>query len=501
MSDLGLLDQAMFKLEVAGMSPMYMCGAFILEAANSPYPLNPGIIADHLAACMEEVPLMRKRLVQDPLKLGNLRLVDDADFKVRNHISCTVLDPPGGYDELMEALGEFSGRRMDLSRPLWHFEIVDGLADDQIAVVAHIHHAIMDGMEGMRIVEAMLSDRPVPGRKPRKQAWRPTAVPTPVSLLGGAVVENLRRLYIEAPMITWKNAGPILHSFSEQVSKRISAAVTPGKESGKDTVKVHKTSLNVAPISSRRTVACLELPLNEVSSLRRTFNCSINDLALLFNSFALEHYFAGIGEKIDFDIIAGMPMDVRTEGDASAGNALALARVNLRNTVAGIRKRLQAISDETALIKRTSRPAKTPVKARSGIDYKALSTLFSPLMLDAMIYGFVRFNLAEKATFFNLGISNLPGKQVPSYLAGAKIRSLIPLAPPADSLALTITVTSTDKHLIFTYHGCAETIRDKALFVEGARRAFRLLKRAARQGRKSTAAKTGAKKVKKSARQ
>lgn len=481
MSELGLLDQAMFKLEQAGMSPMYMCGAFILDTADAPYPVSAEALADHVAACMEEVPLMRQRLVQDPLKLGNLRLVDDPDFEVRKHITCSALESPGGYDQLMAALGEFSARRLDLTAPLWHFEIVEGLEDGRIALAAHIHHTIMDGMEGLRVLQNMFSEEPLPPRKPRKHNRHPASAPTRFNLVGGALLENMKRLYLQLPAFTWNNAGAILHGLSDQVSKSVSRIRGAGQGDGGKSLKVRKTSLNVAPLSGRRTVSCLELPLDEVRALARTFDCSINDLVLLFSSFALEHYFAAIAEEIDFDLVAGMPVNIRAEDDTSAGNALYLARVNLHNTITGIRSRLQAIRDETTVVKRGATPTKKSGEKTSRVDYQALGALFSPLLLDAMLYGIVRLNLLDKAAFVNVGISNLPGNQIPAYFASARVHSLIPMAPPADSLALTICATSTDACLVLSFHGCAETIRDSELFAAGARGAFQSLKRASRQ--------------------
>ena len=483
MSELGLLDQAMFKLEVAGMSPMYMCGAFILETADSPYPVDSAILADHVAACMEEIPLMRRRLVQDPLGIGNLQLVEDPQFDVRNHISCTSLEAPGDYKALMAKLGEFSGRRLDLDRPLWQFEIIDGLKGGRIAIAAHIHHTIMDGKEGLRVIAAMLSDKPAAGRKPRKQSRHRRVPRGPISLVGDALRENLRRLYIEAPRVAWRNAGPIARAGFRALSKRVSAR--DQRAVGKS-VKVHRTSLNVAPISARRVVSCLELPLAEVKTLHRAFDCSINDLVLLFSSCALEYYFARIGEAVDFDLIAGMPVDVRAKDDTSAGNALSLARVSLHNTIGDIRERLRAIHDETAAIKKTVRHTGDTAGTEPEIDLKGLESLVGPVLLDAASRAIVKFNLLDKATFINLGISNVPGNQIPPYCAGARVRTLIPLAPPMDSLALAITVTSTSDHLVLTYHGCAETLGDTELLVEGARRAFQSLQKASprRPGRK-----------------
>jgi len=494
MKELGFFDQAMLKLEAAGMSPIYMCGAFILETAGSPYPVDGKVIADHLAACMEEIPLMRQRLIQDPLKLGSLRLVEDPDFAVRNHVSQTELEAPGGYEELTMALAAVSSQHIELTRPLWQFQVISGLAGRQIAVAAHIHHAIMDGMSGMRMMGRMFSHKPVRGRKPRAKNWKADPLPTPIDLLGGTLTEALRRLYIRTPAFGWHNAGPVLQTLREQVSAAVNKATTTDRQPTRKPTTVHKTSLNAAQISPARTVSYVELPLDEVKALTKAFDCSINDLALLFGSFALEHYFAGIGEKIDFDLIAGMPIDVRSGDDAAGGNALSFARVNLHNRIVTARARLKAISGETVAIKRSARPAGHPGKPAAGIDFKALSAIVSPLLMDVLASGVVRLRLMDRLPLMNVGISNVPGHLIPPYLAGARIRSLIALAPPADYLALTITVTSTDRYLIFGFHGCADTISETQPFLEGTRRAFRSLKNSAARAkvRKSNVRRPGA---------
>src|SRR5450631_3113665 len=112
MTKLSLFDQLFYKIEKAGLPPMYMAGAMIIDPAQSPHKLTPKIIADHLAARMEAIPLMRKMIVQDSLAIGSVRLVDDPKFAVRNHIYITQLPEPGGYKELTERLGHFSERRI-----------------------------------------------------------------------------------------------------------------------------------------------------------------------------------------------------------------------------------------------------------------------------------------------------------------------------------------------------------------------------------------------------
>jgi len=493
MRRLGLLDQMMFKMEEGGMPRMYMCGAMVLDPTDSPYPVDSQIIADHLAACMEEIPLMRQRLVQDPLKLGDLRLADDPDFDVHNHITRSTVAAPGGYKELTEALGKFSTRGMDLNRPLWQCEVMDGLENGHIAVATHIHHAILDAKGAQQVMGSLFGQEPVPGRTPRDKAWPAHPDPSPISLLGGALLENMERLYIRAPRFLLNNAVPMVKALSDELSKRLPIAEAPRVSPDQSPVRAHKTSLNVAPISTKRAVAYLQLPLGDIKAIRRRFGCSINDLALLLSSCALQHYFACIDEPIDFDLIAGMPIDLRAQDDTSVGNVLAFSRVNLHNTIDDIRERLGAIANDTAAIKQSTKPAPSRENDGAGVDFGALGSLFSPLVLDATIFGITRLNLMDKTTLVNVTVANVPGSQAPLYIAGARLHSQVPMGPCTDSLALNITVGSTNEHLAFGFHGCARTIRDKELLVEGVNLAFRALKRISQPRRRAAIGKAIAK--------
>ena len=60
MTKLSLMDQVFYKLETGGISPVYMGGGMILDPGDSPYPLDGKSLADHLAACLEQVPANRR---------------------------------------------------------------------------------------------------------------------------------------------------------------------------------------------------------------------------------------------------------------------------------------------------------------------------------------------------------------------------------------------------------------------------------------------------------
>lgn len=476
MNKLSPLDQIFYLLDMSGM-PVMMCGAMIVDPTDSPYPLDGKILADHIAARMEKIPLMRQKVAQDVLKIGNMKLVDDPGFDVKNHISIARLKQPGGYKELTEHLGEFSAQRLDLSRPLWQYEVIEGLEGGRFAVAIHIHHCILDGVGATEALGSVWDTKPVPAEQPSSGAWQVKEGPTPFSLLWDAVNENAERMYVNTPAFLLKSSSSLLNLLVKKLAANPDEEKKPTPDHRVKVPKVHKTSLNPSKLSSKRAISYVEFPLKQIKMLGRHYGCSVNDLMILFSSYALQHYFETIGEPIDFDLVTALPINTRKSGDPSHGNKLSAARLSLHNRIEGIEERLHAIVRDTAAIKQ---PKKSDGGISSSVDGGALMGLFSPLILEGLIYGVVKFNLMEKLPLLNFAITNVPGYPVPIYIAGARQISTVPMAPIADTAGLTITISSTDSNVVIGFHGCGEAIKDKELFVDGAQSSFEALIKAAK---------------------
>lgn len=475
MTRLSLFDQLFYKAEKAGLPPLYLAGVMIMEPLRAPHKLSAAIIADHLAARMEKIPLMRQKIVQDPLKIGSVRMVADPSFDVRNHISVSMLPAPGGYKEFTDALGAFSARRLDLDIPPWHYEVIDGLEGGRMALAIHLHHAVMDGLGVQDALSSIYDPKPVKPEKPRKRKWRASDESAPMSLLSSAMLENAERVFVKTPKYLIKSGLPLVKSLASVLTKRLNLKKTSEAESN-PLPELNKTSLNTGAFSNKRLVSYVELPIEDALAIRKRFGCSINDLALVLNSAALEYYFKKIGEKVDFDLIAVMPMNARKEGQTGPGNILTIARVNLHNTTPNLAVRLRAIAQDTARIKAQHRSK----SAGASVDGRALMELFSPLVIDSLCFAVAGLDLTSRLTVGNVAITNVPGSPVPLYLAGAPVVSGVPLAPVVGSVtALTITVSSTDRYLLFGYHADGSAITQKDYFVAGALQAFAKLKNAA----------------------
>jgi diacylglycerol O-acyltransferase / wax synthase len=483
MSKLGLLDQVFRSLESNGLTPIIMGGAMIFDPSTSPYPLNGKILADHLAARLERIPIMRKKLVQDRLKIGNLQLVEDPDFNVKNHITVTSLPAPGGYAELTACLEDFSAQPLEMDRPLWHYEVIEGLEGGRIAVATHIHHIILDGVGAVKALGSVWDLEPTPPERPVGRHWEVDEVPTPFELIREAILENAERLYLKAPNFLIKHGTPLLRTAINAIKSRIDIEEEDDRKKDKTpAVKVERTSINVARISSKRSVSYLDFSLAEVKAMTREFGCSVNDLMLLLSSCALDNYFKKIGEKIELDQVAGMPISLRPDDSEDAvGNVLTVARVNLHTRTRSLLQRLELIAEQTRAVKSNTKPAKSTGK-KAKIDQMELLGLFSPIVVEALLFTAIKFNLLEKKALVNVGITNVPGSPIPIYLSGAKIVSSVPMAPAIDTIGLTICISSMGDILSMGFHGCGEAIVDKDALTAGARKGFESLKRRMKTG-------------------
>ena len=79
--------------------------------------------------------------------------------------------------------------------------------------------------------------------------------------------------------------------------------------------------------------------------------------------------------------------------------------------------------------------------------------------------------LVSRGHWFNLVISNVPGPQVPMYIAGARLLANYPVMPLADNVGLSVAVTSLAGTMGFGFTGdwdAVPDIDDLALHVENA---------------------------------
>jgi diacylglycerol O-acyltransferase len=109
---------------------------------------------------------------------------------------------------------------------------------------------------------------------------------------------------------------------------------------------------------------------------------------------------------------------------------------------------------------------------------KDFPSLGSPWLLSGLASLYGRSGLAKRLRVANVTISNVPGPQVPLYLAGAQMAGLYPLSIVVHGVALNITVQSYMGQLCFGLIACRRAmpdVKDLAAHLERAIQAARAL--------------------------
>src|SRR5690606_25424081 len=61
---------------------------------------------------------------------------------------------------LLELCSRLHGTRLARERPLWESHIIEGLRDGRVAMYTKVHHALVDGVSAMRLLQSVLSTDP-----------------------------------------------------------------------------------------------------------------------------------------------------------------------------------------------------------------------------------------------------------------------------------------------------------------------------------------------------
>ena len=76
------------------------------------------------------------------------------------HVRHSALPRPGGERELGVLVSRLHSHPLDLARPLWECHFIEGLEGGRFAVYMKMHHSLIDGVSGMRLLQRRLSTDP-----------------------------------------------------------------------------------------------------------------------------------------------------------------------------------------------------------------------------------------------------------------------------------------------------------------------------------------------------
>jgi diacylglycerol O-acyltransferase len=375
-------------------------------------------------------PLFLKRLTRGVGTLGQWAWEVDDAIDLEHHVRHSSLPKPGRMRELLALCSRLHSSLLDRTRPLWEMHLIEGLEDGRFAVYTKIHHALLDGVSGLRLLERSLSTDPDERDMPMPFAIRPRGAKKGGGGLGGLLSGGL---HAALDVVT---LGPKVVGLVEN-GLRNEGAVLPGQ--------APRSILNV-PISGSRRFAGDAWELDRIRTVAKKADATINDVVLAMSAGALRDYLKGMDALPEDPLVAMTPVSLRTD-DSAEGNAVGAILVSLGTHLAGAEERLLHVRDSAGHAKRS-------LKGLSQLQITALSAgIMSPLVLNT-VFGVPPFVRPA----FNLVISNVPGPKKPLYWNGARLDGMYPLSIPTSGQALNITCTSYDTALQFGLTGCRRTL-------------------------------------------
>ena len=191
---LSYLDASFLALET-GSAHMHVTGVALFDAA--PLKADDGgidieRIKAHVHSKLQYIPRYRQRLDWVPYDRRPV-WVDDQHFDFDYHVRHTSLPRPGSDEQLRELAGRIVSTKLDRSRPLWELWVVEGLSGDRFAIIAKIHHCMIDGLSGVDLTTILLNVVPDSTIEEAPE-WTPRPAPTPTQLAVAETARLTRRL-------------------------------------------------------------------------------------------------------------------------------------------------------------------------------------------------------------------------------------------------------------------------------------------------------------------
>ena len=461
------LDIAFLKMETPE-APSHIASLQIFEP---PAGYKGAFVAD-LKASLEKIPVgspFNLKLSPKGLPFSFPTWIPDNNFDIDFHLRHSALPKPGRMDQLMKLVSRLHGRLLDRTRPLWEMYLIEGLEGNKFALYTKIHHALVDGVGGMKMIEQSFS---------RSADDLDIKAPWAVDQIEKRIRAN-RTMSENAARTAKSLMGPL-----RSLPQALKAIALPGKTEAAIAFQTTKTVFN-GHITASRRFAIHTLPLTETKEIGKILGHTVNDLFLAISSAALRRYLSEKGQTPELPLTATVPVSLQVKGSTKQGNQISYVAVNLRTDLADPLERLKAIGRSAAAAKNDM----------SSLSRDAVQTLAVVAQSTAALINQFRLSDYLKPPA-NLVISNVPGPRETLYFKGAKLVGYYPLSILMDGQALNITLCSHGNQLDFGILGCRNAMPDIDTLAQFIGDAFDELKAVARSKNPDVAAETEAAPVK-----
>jgi diacylglycerol O-acyltransferase len=441
------LDAAFLQAEdeEPGVS-LAICSAAIFEGP----PPSTEEFAELLQGRLPLIPRYRQKAREIPFDLGPPVWVDDEHFDLGYHLRRTALPAPGRDAELSALIGRVMAARLDRSRPLWEYWMVERLHGGRWALISKVHHCMVDGVSGTDLYGVVLDPTPTP-RPPKPEDWRPAPEPASLALATSALAG-----LAASPVMQVRAAARALRRPRVLLGRTRDTARGLAALSGA-LVPARRSSLT-GPLTAARRFAVARGSVAEVSAVRKRYGGTFNDVVLTAVAGGFRQVLLEAGEEATHRTVRALvPVSTRLAGQESIrDNRVSLMLAELPVEVPDPIERLRATREHLEHLKAVH-------EAEAGAAVTGLAAL-GPFPLVATQ---VRLAAHVPQRSIVTTTTNVPGPHEPLYALGRRLLEIIPYVPIASRVRTGVAIMTYCDRLAIGVTGDYEFAPDVEILARG----------------------------------
>jgi len=416
MSKLSLLDLGFFIAETEA-SPKHVAGLLIFKRPpKSTAAFARNLYKEYLAASDVKPPF--NRVINFSMSAMPHWVATD-HIDMHQHVFFHTL-PKDANDRkaLYDFVSKLHTPMLDRSRPLWEVHVIDGLPEGKFALYQKMHHAYADGVTMARWTAECYSTSPddmeqTPVWTQKHGGRGAKAKQELLQMTWKEVTGNTRRFLGIGRLATML--------FLESVKLTKNAIALPFVSSA-------RTPLT-GQVTSGRQFATAGVSMARVNAIRTRTRSTLNHIALTCLDGALRRYLQDQGVELRRPITIQMPVNLRKEGEKTAGNKIGIIQVELSPPTDDPYVRLRNIGYSLRNV-------------RTMVDNVAPEAIESYTIITGLVAQIAEtLKLSNKMPpMGNTLVSNVPGPKEHLYIKGARMEEMHPIStlPPSNLLNITL---------------------------------------------------------------
>lgn len=409
---------------------------------------------------VEESPFNKKlapNSLGDPMPSWEIEKDVDLDYHLRH----SALPYPGGERELAKLISRLHSIPLDHARPMWEIHAIEGLEDDCFAIYSKMHHALVDGVAGSKMVArwTSVSSEVDANFKP---LWAQPKAIRPKRAKSEVAAPSLKQ-QISGPMKAV--AGVATATWDTLLGGRWKG--TPGLVSP---YTAPETILNV-PVGPARRVSIVEFKTERLKDVAKELGGTLNDVVMAMCGGALRGYLEEQNALPEKRLVGQVPVSIRPKDGPDEGNAIGVILANLGTDIADPVERFKAVNQSMSA-------GKTMLRSMSVPQITAYAALVTLPFTIGQITG---IGNRRRKPMANVVVSNVPGPQEKRYLNGAEVLNISPISFIMQGQALNITQFSYDDRISFVYIACHKSLPSVQKLVPHTEQALKDLEEAVKK--------------------